>query len=171
MVPARRTCPAARDARTWTSTRPPRVDHCQPSPGVRVVALPRPIVDAVAERVAVFTRPDPDALVFSGEKGGPLRRSNYNKQTRWTDAVAAVGVPGLHFHDLRHTGNHLAAQTGASLRDLMLRMGHDSMRAALIYQHASDTGDRRIADALDAVIGAATEDGVDDQTGEQDASG
>lgn len=37
----------------------------------------------------------------------------------------------------------------------MIRMGHDSMRAALIYQHASDTGDRRIADALDAVIEAA----------------
>ncbi len=66
-----------------------------------------------------------------------------------------------HKHDLRHTGNHLAAQTGASLRDLMIRMGHDSMRAALIYQHASDTGDRRIADALDAVIEEAESDPAD----------
>ncbi len=122
--------------------------------GVRVVALPRPIVVALAEHLATWTGDDPDALVFTGDKGGPLRRSNFNKQARWKDAVAAIAVPGLHFHDLRHTGNHLAAQTGASLRDLMLRMGHDSMRAALIYQHASDTGDRRIADALDAVIAA-----------------
>ncbi len=38
----------------------------------------------------------------------------------------------------------------------MIRMGHDSMRAALIYQHATDAGDRRIADALDAVINGAT---------------
>ncbi|MFN0282673.1 MAG: tyrosine-type recombinase/integrase, partial [Kineosporiaceae bacterium] len=132
--------------------------------GVRVVALPRPIVATLADHLDTWTQDDPDALVFTGEKGGPLRRSNYNKQTRWKDAIAAIGVPGLHFHDLRHTGNHLAAQTGASLRDLMLRMGHDSMRAALIYQHASDTGDRRIADALDAVIEAAAEDEQDDGT-------
>lgn len=79
-------------------------------------------------------------------------------------AVAKVGAPGLHFHDLRHAGNHLAAQTGASLRDLRLRMGHDSMRAALICQHASQTGDRRIADALDAVIEAATDSGASAET-------
>lgn len=46
----------------------------------------------------------------------------------------------------------------------MLRMGHDSMRAALIYQHASQTGDRRIADALDAVIEAAADSGADGET-------
>jgi integrase len=43
-------------------------------------------------------------------------------------------MPGLHFHDLRHSGNTLAAASGASLRDLMQRMGHDSVRAAMIYQ-------------------------------------
>ena len=127
--------------------------------GVRVIALPRPIVVALAEHMMIRTGIGPNALVFTGDKGGQLRRSNFNKQTRWTQAVTAMDVPGLHFHDLRHTGNHLAAQTGASLRDLMLRMGHDSMRAALSYQHASETGDRRIADALNAVIEAAVEDG------------
>ena len=60
-----------------------------------------------------------------------------------------MGLTGLHFHDLRHTGNHLAAQTpGATLRDLVMRMGHASMRAALIYQHASRDADRHIADSL-----------------------
>jgi integrase len=52
-----------------------------------------------------------------------------------------AGLPaGFHFHDLRHTGNNLAAASGASTRELMDRMGHGSMRAALIYQHA--TGER-----------------------------
>lgn len=37
----------------------------------------------------------------------------------------------------------------------MLRMGHESMGAALNDQHVSDTGDRRIADALREVITAA----------------
>lgn len=38
-----------------------------------------------------------------------------------------------------------AAASGASLRDLMERMGHDSVRAALIYQHRTTEADRRIA--------------------------
>jgi integrase len=45
-----------------------------------------------------------------------------------------LGLAGLHFHDLRHTGNQFAANSGAGLRDLMARMGHDSERAAMIYQ-------------------------------------
>ena len=53
----------------------------------------------------------------------------------WPHAVESIGLPGLHFHDLRHTGNQFAAQSGATLRDLMARMGHDSDRAAMIYQH------------------------------------
>jgi chemotaxis response regulator CheB len=42
--------------------------------------------------------------------------------------------------------------SGASLRDLMTRMGHDSMRAALIYQHKTQGADRKIADRLEALI-------------------
>jgi len=59
---------------------------------------------------------------------------------------------GLHFHDLRHTGNTLAAGTGASLRDLMTRMGHTSARAALIYQHARSERDRAITASLDDLV-------------------
>jgi integrase len=53
----------------------------------------------------------------------------------WPHAVESIGMTGLNFHDLRHTGNQFAVQNGARLRDLMARMGHDSERAALIYQH------------------------------------
>ena len=53
----------------------------------------------------------------------------------------------MRFHDLRPTGNTLAATTGASTRELRARMGHASPRAALIYQHASADRDRAIADA------------------------
>jgi hypothetical protein len=34
----------------------------------------------------------------------------------------------------------------------MTRMGHDSPRAALIYQHASKEADRAIADAVNMVV-------------------
>ncbi len=66
--------------------------------------------------------------------------------------MAALGIAGLHFHDLRHTGNTLAAQAGVSLADLKARMGHDSVRAAMIYQHAAAEADQKIANALDQRI-------------------
>lgn len=68
---------------------------------------------------------EPGALVFTGRKGARLRRNNFGKLVGWSNAVADAGAPGLHFHDLRHTGNALAAKVpGTTIRDLMGRMGH-----------------------------------------------
>lgn len=94
----------------------------------------------------------PDALLFTGPKGGALRRAHFNNLVRWVETVRRLGVPELHFHDLRHTGNLWATQTGASTKDLMSRMGHDDMRAALIYQRATSAADRRIADGLSGLV-------------------
>jgi integrase len=66
----------------------------------------------------------------------------------WLPALKVAGLTGLHFHDLRHTGNTLAAIAGATLRELMDRMGHDSERAAMIYLHGSEARQHEIADTL-----------------------
>jgi hypothetical protein len=42
--------------------------------------------------------------------------------------------------------------SGVSTRDLMARMGHDSVRAAIIYQHATTEADARIAAALEVAL-------------------
>ena len=57
--------------------------------------------------------------------------------------------------DLRHAGNALTADAGASLRELMDRMGHSSTRAALIYLHSSDERQRKLADAVGRAARAA----------------
>jgi hypothetical protein len=93
-------------------------------------------------------------LVFTGPNGRPIWRGNLNKLIGWSAAVGKLGVPGLHFHDLRHTGNTLAARTGASTRELMARMGHDSPQAAMIYQHATAEADRAIAQAVNSAMKA-----------------
>lgn len=46
-------------------------------------------------------------------------------------------LPVVTFRDLRHTGQTLAAQTDATLADLMKRLGHSSMAAARRYLHAT----------------------------------
>ena len=95
----------------------------------------------------------PEALIFTGAKGAMLRSSSFHGATKWVKTVAKVGLPsGFHFHDLRHTGNTLAAASDASTRELMHRRGHGSMRAALIYQHATSERDREIAAAMDKRI-------------------
>jgi integrase len=88
-------------------------------------------------------------------KGAPIRRGNARRLVRWNTALTTVGLTGVRFDDLRHTGNTLAARSGVSTRDLMGRMGHDSVRAAMIYQHATTQADARIADSLDADIAGA----------------
>ena len=131
--------------------------------GRRVVGIPAAIIPDLDQHLAVYVKSEPAALVFPGIKGGPIRRNNFRKLTGWPYIVEALGMPGLHFHDLRHTGNQFAANSGAGLRDLMARMGHDSARAAMIYQHEARGADKAITDAIDAH--------VDDETQEDDGDG
>jgi integrase len=97
------------------------------------------------------------------------------QNVKWRKVVGEIGAPGLHFHDLRHTGNTFAAQTGTSLRDLMARMGHDNPRAALIYQHATSGADRAVAAALDEALrahqGEKLGDRGSDDDGDEGAAG
>ena len=121
--------------------------------GARTITVPAAIRPELVAHLRDFVAPRADALVFTMLRGGPMRRGNFNPLVKWGKAVAGIGAPGLRFHDLRHTGNTLAAP-GASLRDLMTRMGHDSPRAAMIYQHATTVEDRAIADRLSGLVDA-----------------
>ena len=80
----------------------------------------------------------------------------------WPYAARSVGAAGLHFHDLRHTGNASTASSGAGLRDLMARMGHGSERAAMIYQHEARGADQAITDAIDSHVRAGQPGDDDD---------
>ncbi len=127
--------------------------------GRRIVGIPDAIIPALREHLGIFVRDEPGALVFPGQMGGPMRRGNFNKMSGWPHAVRVIGMEGLHFHDLRHTGKHFAAVSGAALKDLMARMGHDSERAALIYQHQARGADKRITDPIDVHVQAERSDG------------
>jgi integrase len=125
--------------------RPPKSEA-----GKRTVNIPTAILPDLAEHLDTYSGPGADGRIFTMGGGGAMRRQNFGPL--WIKTIRAAGLPPVHFHDLRHTGNTLAAATGASLRELMARMGHASPRAALIYQHASIKRDRVIADALSAAI-------------------
>lgn len=132
--------------------------------GRRIVGIPDVIIPALREHLSRYVQASPDARFFPGAKGGPLRRGNFNKVSGWPEAARSLGLDGLHFHDLRHTGNQFAANSGAGLKDLMARMGHDSERAAMIYLHEAQGADQRITDAIDFHVQTVRSDD-DDGTG------
>jgi integrase len=118
--------------------------------GRRVVAFPADLVPELRWHLERFSESGGRGLVFVGPKGAPLRRASFRPV--WQAARSKAGAPDLHFHDLRHVGGTLAAATGASMKELMARLGHSSTRAALIYQHATRDRDQAIAKALGSLV-------------------
>ncbi|MFC5820548.1 tyrosine-type recombinase/integrase [Nonomuraea harbinensis] len=114
--------------------------------GKRIVSIPATLLPDLREHMETYAEKGEHGHVFVGPKGARLRRANFTRVC--AAALKKAKLSGFHFHDLRHTGNTFAAQSGATLRDLMTRMGHSSTRAALIYQHTAMERDRSIADAL-----------------------
>jgi len=114
--------------------------------GVRTVALPRAAADELATHLGTFVGSAPDALVFTGDKGALLRSGNFGRATDWPRTVVKVGLPaGFHFHDLRHTGNTIAAAAGASTprTDAPDRPRLDARRTDLPARHQrAGPGDR-----------------------------
>ncbi len=118
--------------------------------GKRTVAIPAALATILEEHLATYVAPGADALIFTADKGGPLLGQHFDR--RFARAREAVGLGWVRFHDLRHFAGTTAAQTGATTRELMARLGHSTPRAALIYQHATAERDHAIAKGLDRII-------------------
>ncbi|KJK58348.1 tyrosine-type recombinase/integrase [Saccharothrix sp. ST-888] len=133
--------------------------------GFRPVAFPEMIVPDLEHHLEHHAAAGQEGRFFVGPRGGRLRRSNFRDD--WVAARTKAGVSEeVHFHDLRHTGNTLASQSGASTRELMTRMGHSTTKAALIYQHMTSDRDRTIADKMgDAAREALEKDAPPEATG------
>lgn len=119
----------------------------------RTIDLPASVAEVMREHVASLPSGLATALLFTHADGSTLRHRQVQKA--WRAAREAVGLPGIHFHDLRHAGLTLAAITGVSQRELMQRGGHSTPHAAMIYQHVAKGRGADIAAAMDVVLQAA----------------
>ena len=72
------------------------------------------------------------AAVPPAQHGGHLAPATLYRQ--FYKARDGAGRSDLRFHDLRHSGAVLAAATGATLAELMARLGHSTPAAAMRYQ-------------------------------------
>ena len=117
---------------------PPKTDA-----GKRTIAVPPHVLPFLIAHMRDWSGPD---RVFLGRDGKPMRGDAVRQA--FTRARRKADMPGFRFHDLRHTGQTLAASTGATTKDLMKRLGHASPAAANRYLHAVDERDAEIASAL-----------------------
>ena len=101
---------------TYLPGEPPFLGTTKTESSRRTVHLPPHVVAMLADHMEQYTRPGPDSLVFADERGriapATLRQRAFGRARR------AIGRPDLTWHDLRHTGATIAAQAGASLREL-----------------------------------------------------
>jgi integrase len=114
----------------------------------RVVALPATVTNLLRTHLAEYTDAAPGSLVFTSVQGSPLLNRYF--APFWGRAKRAAGVDAsVRFHDLRHFAGTVAASSGASLREVMSRMGHSSSDASLRYLKAGEDRDREVANAIE----------------------
>lgn len=95
-------------------------------------------------------------------------RHRAQRTTRLPQGGRGGGLTGREWSpcELRHSFVSVLSVSGRRAhRDLMQRMGHDSVRAALIYQHGTAEADRKIADAMNDEIAKADSDDDDGSSG------
>lgn len=133
---------------TWALTQAGRavLGHPKTDAGRRTVYLPAPALEAVTDHLERFVGPKPEAWLFPGSGSEPVHPRTFARV--WARAREAAGRPDLRLHDLRHSGLTWAAQTGATVAELMRQAGHASPAAAIRYQHAADERSKALADAL-----------------------
>ncbi|MEH3141182.1 MAG: tyrosine-type recombinase/integrase [Mycobacterium kyogaense] len=122
--------------------------------GARDVEIPPHLLPVIKNHLEKFTGSSDDSLLFPAASGEHLAPATLYRH--YYKARAAANRKDLRWHDLRHSGAVLAAATGASLAELMARLGHSTPAAALRYQHAAQGRDRQIAKLLSGI--ATTKD-------------
>jgi integrase len=131
-----------------------RVTTPKSDAGIRDVSIPPHLLPALEDHLSKHVGKDRDSLLFSAKQGGHLAPATLN---RWYyKARDKAARPDLRFHDLRHSGAVLAASTGATLAELMQRLGHSTPAAAMRYQHAAQGRDREIAALLSKLADNST---------------
>lgn len=114
--------------------------------GIRDVHVPPHVAGLLADHMQAWTGRGPESFIFTTTRGKRLSASAFTKT--YKAAVRDVGKPHVRIHDLRHVGAVLAAQAGATTKELMARLGHTTPEMAMRYQHAATDRDAVIAARL-----------------------
>lgn len=127
--------------------------------GIRDIAIPPHLIPVIEKHLATHVSTAQNSLLFPSVTDPERHLAPSAMYRMYYKARAAAGREDLRIHDLRHSGAVLVAATGATLAELMGRLGHSSPQAALRYQHVAGGRDREIARLLSKL---ATGDAITD---------
>ena len=116
----------------------------------RAIAIPRFLAQMLGEHIGRY--PSPDGWVFTAGEGGAVHHHNF-RHRHYTRAVDAAGLPGVRFHDLRHTCAALLIAAGRHLEEVKTYLGHSSIRVTSDrYGHLFPEARAAMAEALEATF-------------------
>jgi integrase len=125
----------------------------------RSVPFPAVLADELA---ALMVGKDRDALVFTDQRSGVLRNSNWRARV-FQPAVDKCqktddSFPSITPHDLRHTAASLAISAGANVKAVQRLLGHAKASMTLdVYADLFDEDLDSVADRLDRAIRATAD--------------
>ena len=124
----------------------------------RTVPVARSVIRRLEEHLATFVGPEPDALVFTAPRGGPLARSLFSRRV-WRPAVIRAGIPSITFHGLRHSFVAILVAAGCNVREVSEWAGHNSVAFTLTrYGGLFEDGSEAAVDRLDTLLGGGSKD-------------
>ena len=112
------------------------------------IAIPPHVVPVIKRHLTDMPMAGRDALLFPSAHDPTRHMRPATLYRVYYPARNIAGRPDLRFHDLRHTGAVYATMKGASLAEVMARLGHSTPSAAMRYQHAAQGRDAEIANEL-----------------------
>jgi integrase len=119
----------------------------------RTVVLPPHIRADIKHHLDTYVGPEADALLFTSRgKCGHVAQNVFREALK--AACTLIRRPGVTPHALRHLGGTLTARAGATMAEVQTRLGHSTVRAAMLYQHVASGRDAEIAAALSAMAEA-----------------
>ena len=122
----------------------------------RTVPVARTVMRRIENHLAAHVANDPDALVFTAAKGGPLFRGTFARDA-WRPAVKRAGLPGITFHGLRHSFVAILVAAGCNVREVSEWAGHNSVAFTLTrYGGLFEDGSEAAVDRLDALLGGSS---------------
>jgi integrase len=137
--------------------------------GRRTISLPGHLVaelrqhwrEQQEQRLAAGLGKAPEnAPVFAAADGGHLSPNALSKA--WPRIMAAIGMPGVTLHSLRHTHASMLIASGMDILTISRRLGHSSPTITLgVYGHLIHGTDDRAAQIMEAAFGSKMVAGSD----------
>lgn len=122
--------------------------------GQRTIHVPDALLPELRVHLREHTAWGREGLLFPATNGGHMHSTTFARY--FSKAAAAAGRPDATPHTLRHTGASLATAAGATIPDVMARLGHTTPTMAMVYQHALSGADARVGRSLSQMMEASS---------------